>query len=283
MPIEIIDLQSWGSDDPNEDQAGHADRLAWVIDGATDLVDSPLVGEVSDAAWLAERANTTLHELAADPPAALVDLPAMLNGRLAADFAKCARRHPEHAWEHPSAAALVIRDCDVKLEWAALGDCALIAESGTTLITIGIGGADAGDRRTAAEVARLQELHGLGSEAERRQMIWPQLRLGRGESMNRPGGHAALSITTPPPDLIEHGSIEVSPGDYALLASDGLIRLIDIYSRYDARSLLAAARSIGLAALLAELRDIEKNDAHCARYPRVKQSDDATGVLLRCA
>ena len=51
MPIDIIDIASQGSGAVNEDRTGSAGTLAWVIDGATDLVETPLVGEHSDAAW----------------------------------------------------------------------------------------------------------------------------------------------------------------------------------------------------------------------------------------
>ncbi len=279
--MQIIDMQSWGSSEPNEDRAGNACGLAWVIDGATDLVDAPLVGRVSDAAWLAETSHAKFTKLAADAPPHLYDFPAMVNQELAVAFEKCARRKPDHPWEYPSAAALIVREAGNQLEWVGLGDCALIAESNNSLTTIGVGGADAGDRRTAAEVSRLQQLHGLGSEAERRALIWPQLRLVRAACINRPGGNAVLSITPPPKELIEYGTIDVTQGGYALLATDGLMRLIDIYERYDARSLLDVAKSLGIEALLRELRQVENDDANCAIHPRVKQSDDATGLLLR--
>jgi hypothetical protein len=66
-----------------------------------------------------------------------------------------------------------------------------------------------------------------------------------------------------------------------LLATDGLMRLVEVYGAYDADGLVAAAADKGLAALLRELRGIEAADAGCARFPRIKPSDDATGVLLR--
>ncbi|MBU1212975.1 MAG: hypothetical protein KJ587_17150, partial [Alphaproteobacteria bacterium] len=80
---------------------------------------------------------------------------------------------------------------------------------------------------------------------------------------------------------IAQGRLYVEPGTHALLATDGLIRLIDIYARHDARSLFEAAKSRGLESLLCELRQIEADDVDCTAHPRVKRSDDATGILLR--
>lgn len=281
MPFEIIDMASWGSGEPNEDCAGCAANLAWVIDGATDLVDAPLVGEVSDAAWLAGQAHTILGELALDAPCQLDELPQILNYRLADAFRMTSRIQPEDPWAHPSATALIARVADGWLEWIGLGDCALLIETPDGLKTVGVGGAEAGDRSTAAEVARIQKSHDVRSEEERKAQMWPKVRQQRAARLNQPGGYAALSVTPPPSELIGKGVFPATSGAHALLATDGLIRLIDIYARYDAASLFEAAKSHGLSALLGELRRIESDDADCKVHPRIKQSDDATGLLLR--
>ena len=63
MHIKVLDIASRGSGSHNEDRAGSAGNLAWVIDGATDLVEEPLVGEYSDAAWLAEHTQRSLSSM----------------------------------------------------------------------------------------------------------------------------------------------------------------------------------------------------------------------------
>ena len=45
----------------NDDACGFAGARAWVIDGATDLHDTPLTGWASDVSWLAQAANAHLH------------------------------------------------------------------------------------------------------------------------------------------------------------------------------------------------------------------------------
>jgi hypothetical protein len=59
------------------------------------------------------------------------------------------------------------------------------------------------------------------------------------------------------------------------------MRLVDVFKRYDARRLFAAAWAGGLAPLFDELRGMEREDADCTRHPRAKPSDDTTAVLLR--
>jgi hypothetical protein len=63
------------------------------------------------------------------------------------------------------------------------------------------------------------------------------------------------------------------------LATDGFTRLYETFSVYSEESLLDAAFQKGLAALVDELRQLERSDAACERFPRVKPYDDTTAVL----
>lgn len=281
MHIEILDMASRGSGPHNEDRAGSAGVLAWVIDGATDLVDAPLVGEHTDAAWLAEQTQLSFTSLHSQPIEDLSELPAMVSERLAEMFAQRSCRQPAARWEHPSAAALIVRATHGELEWVSLGDCALIVETPSGLNCIGVGGPDAGDNKLASTLRQLRQRRTLSTEHERRAELLPRLRKGRGENLNQPGGYGVISITPPPRELITTGRLPVAGVSHALLATDGLMRLVEIFERHDARSLLETAKANGLASLLDELRSLEADDSDCLDHPRLKQSDDATGLLMR--
>jgi hypothetical protein len=77
--------------------------------------------------------------------------------------------------------------------------------------------------------------------------------------------------------------VKAEVGALLLLASDGFLALAADYGAYDAAGLIAAAKTKGLAALGAELRAIENDDAHGDRFARFKKSDDATALLLEIA
>jgi hypothetical protein len=65
-----------------------------------------------------------------------------------------------------------------------------------------------------------------------------------------------------------------------VLLSDGASRLYDLFDGHTQRDVYdAAARGEG-AALLAELRRIERADSECLRYPRFKVHDDATILVV---
>jgi len=53
MTFAALDFETAASGEVNEDRAGTAQDLAWVIDGATDVVETPLTSTLSDANWIA--------------------------------------------------------------------------------------------------------------------------------------------------------------------------------------------------------------------------------------
>lgn len=282
MAFTVVDSISLASGEINEDRSGHhGGLLAWVIDGATDVLEQRLVGNGSDAAWFAEAAHNAMAMIAgADSPSDhLSDLPARLCEAVSEEFARAAFRQPAGRHEHPSATALIVRALDRRIEYVAIGDCALIARPGGVLHSVGLGGKEAGDRSTAQVLTSFQAQNGSASPDEAKAHMWPKI-LAQRARINMPDGYGALSLTSPPAQFVVSGSFEVSPGDHVLIATDGLTRLIEIYQRYEASQLLDAAIGRGLKSLIRELREVETADASCRTYPRVKATDDATALLL---
>jgi hypothetical protein len=280
MSLEVVEVVTSAGGPVNDDRAGASGSLAWVIDGATDLVAPTLTGEVSDAAWFAARMDELLRngrEIAETP---LAELPAYLAERLSAAFAQARRRKPAGREEYPSAAGIIVRAHATQLEYVSLGDCSLLAEQEGGICHVGVDEEEAGDRWAVEEIASYLSRDSGATIVAARQDLWTKFAAVRAR-MNIDGGYGIFTITPPPTHLVRAGTIAVEPGAYVLLATDGLLRLVDVFRRYDHKRLLEAARIRGLAFLLDELRAIESADPDCAEYPRTKVSDDATGVLLR--
>jgi len=280
MPLNIIEALSVPSGAVNDDCVGHKAALAWVIDGATDVVEEPLVGTASDAAWFALALDAALRRQAHDPPADLARLPVLAALELADEFERNARRKPKARYEHPSAAALVVRERDNRLDYVSVGDCTLLAETPSGLVRIGTEAADAGDSYIADAIRRFQEREAVPTAESARDHIWPKIRAGRAY-MNEPNGYGVWSVTPPPACHVHAGTIELSAGGTALLATDGLLRLVDIFARYSEQTMLQSALSSGLGGLVEELRRLEADDHDNISYPRAKTCDDASGLLLR--
>jgi hypothetical protein len=281
MTLEVVDVQSLASGAANEDRAGTAPPLAWVIDGATDLVPEPLTGAVSDASWFAAAMHALLTDLDANVALSLADLPALVANRLQQRFAAEARTPPRGREDHPSASAVVIRATeDSGIEFVSVGDCTLLVETDGRLAKIGVADEDAGDRWVADALTGQSKGGDIAERPLTRADLWPRLRAIRAR-MNTPSGYGVFSITAPPAAMIRHGRLDASPGTRILLASDGFMRLIDVFRAYDSERLFAAAWANGLAPLFTELRELEMTDAECRRFPRAKTSDDTTAMLLR--
>lgn len=282
MGLEIVEIVSSGSGSANEDRAGAHGALAWVIDGATDVIPSPLAGDVSDAAWLAEEIDSALRRDAAGAIEPLSELPALLATELSQSFERAQRRVPAGRDEHPSASGIVVRLRGATLEYVSLGDCALLAEEASGLRLFGVEESGGGDQWVREMLTADRRANPGAAQKTLRDNLWPKLRATRA-AMNTPGGYGVFSITAPPAHFIGSGTISLEPGASVLLASDGLIRLVDVFRHYNARDLFEAARSRGIASLVEELRGIEHGDSECISFPRAKISDDATGLLLRVA
>lgn len=76
-------------------------------------------------------------------------------------------------------------------------------------------------------------------------------------------------------------SLPVANGDWVLLATDGLMRLVDVFGveKYD--TLIESVRNTGLRELVSRVRELEARDPNCEVFPRVHKEDDATAILLR--
>lgn len=257
---------------PNDDRAGARDRLAWVIDGATDLNPPGLVGPRGGAAWLADQANA---ELAHAEDASVEAILAALAGRMAQRFDAARTRDPLGRWELPIAALLIARLAGDALECGWLGDCAgLLRRASGEIVRLGRPPVER-DRET--DLAKSLSSHGLGSIKGRDDAVTDTLRASR----ERPDivvlgveGHA---------EGAEFQRTPCAPGDELLLMTDGFAALIDNYAALDAAALMDALASEGLAGLATRLRAIETEDAACTRFVRFKTSDDATALWLRIA
>lgn len=283
----------------NEDRLRFGAGFGLVIDGATGLGDARLVAEGgSDAAWLAEAAASLLSDGLGAAPDAPRELVRSVNLALRDKLLEAMRARPSEGprsieetpgYALPTAAFEAVRLASspegdgALLEAFGLGDCTLmlLEEDGGFWRTRGVARERGDEQKAAARL--LAETGGLaGGGFLRSPAVLEQLRRNR-EKHNSPGGWFwTLGVK---PESAEHVIAERRPvrqPALALLATDGFADLVDLYGLYDGPALVRAAAEKGLASLLDELRRTEREiDPAGARFPRFKQSDDATALLLR--
>lgn len=268
----------------NEDAFGANAGCAFVIDGATGLGDTPVVAtEGSDAQWLAQMAAAQFAEGLADG-VPVGDVVRRIGALAAGAVAQVGKNVP--AWALPVAGFQMIR---IEAGWLVthgLGDCRLFlaAADGTVIEASAIEQAHAAEReaarRAVAHAGGLGELKALARHPDVRE----KLREARAR-YNEPGGLVWTLGTAPEAaDHVATRALAPALPATGLVCTDGFAALVDQYGAYGPGDLIEAARRSGLAALVAELRDIERNrDPDGRLYPRFKTSDDATAILFEVA
>lgn len=247
---------------PNDDRCRSSARLAWVVDGATDMGPPGLLGAQGGAAWLAATASAGFAMAATHR---IEDTCGDVFAYVAAQFQAQKTRDVAAAWEVPQAAfgAVQLTARGLSVAWAA--DSPILQMSGADVQW----SADAPD--TSAEAADALALGvGVGATDGFDGAVLEDRRAHRARA-----GHVALSTDAAASAAVtRYAHHPVRAGDEILLMSDGFASLVTDYARYTAVTFAAALHAKGLAEMLREIREIETEDAACLRYPRFKVSDD---------
>lgn len=286
MPqISIIDTISDPGKDtrPNEDRLGYNRHAAFVIDGATGLGDRQFMdGFGSDAAWIAEFAALRFAERldgGADPKAVLQQV----SEEARDTFTATAGEQPRYAW--PLCSLTALQATSTGFRWFGLGDSCMyiLHDNGQSEFVIPIPGAYEWEQHRAAEhIARVGGIGAAGVANDDPQTL-EDLRRGRALQNTPSGSTWTFGVV---PEAADHLALVDVPvyggGATALLCSDGLADLVALYKLYDPATLIQRAATTGLKSLVSELRHMEREvDPDGLKYPRYKQSDDTTAILLR--
>ena len=270
--VEAISLAG-DRDKQNDDALGFQQKSAWVIDGATDLSETPLTKTASDASWIAQVANTSLNAWTYGD---LREAVRTASETAASAFSYLTRGQNVERWQLPTASVLMVTENERGvIEGIDLGDCRVFAlDSDGAQVTGGHDGLDDEVKLAASQ-----------SEADKpllkRKAAIETLRRNRA-AINQEGGKVwTFGLHPACADHARAWTLTLKRPAHLLLMTDGFVALTDCYKAYEPEALVKAAIKVGLQDLGRELRAIEAADAGGSRHPRFKQSDDATAVLLR--
>lgn len=280
MRLSVLDLVSASAfpGQLNEDAASSNHGAAWVIDGATDLGPPELLGS-SGAAWLSHEVSTHFHRTLIDSASTAAAVKQALAG-VRDRFHAAKRREPVDQWELPFAAFMMARLGPDHIEFAWLADCvALIRNLDGTVARIGEQAElAAAESKEAGRFAPLKDGHGKMLAASSPTVA--HLRAERSRK-NREPDKWLLGVEPEAADYLNRATISLTQCAHILLMTDGLSAYVDRYGLGSDGALFDRALSgDGLAGVLGAVREVERNDADCVRFPRYKASDDATGILL---
>ena len=270
----------------NEDVLGHVRGQAgdhlWVIDGATDVADGPLIGNETGAHWLAQRANALFAEKAAGHGSDLRGLVKDAIEALARDFERERLRVPNGRHEWPSAAMMLLHAGQGCIEAANFADCGLVLlEDGATEAQVFGVQHNSREARAVSRTAELIRALAPGEKPFGNAAVMDYLRAAR-RRQNSDDGYWILGIDPLAAAHVRLARFPVSQPVTGLVFSDGFGALAFDYHRVDPATLVRRAALGGLRTLVAEVRQIEAaEDPGCLFWPRFKRHDDATAILFR--
>jgi hypothetical protein len=181
----------------------------------------------------------------------------------------------------PSAAIAVARIADDGLEMTVLGDCRVLFRDRAGAVDI------FADRRIEPfEQRTLEHLDALSrqrpgiDETAIRAELFPMIRENRC-AMNRDGGYWIFGLDSAAADHCHQRVIDRADCEAVALASDGFMRLCELFDDHDPSALLTISNDAQLGEHMAALREREAAADSMIRFPRVKRHDDAS--FIRCA
>ncbi|MEQ8327049.1 hypothetical protein [Parvibaculum sp.] len=267
---------------PNEDALGSAGAHAWVIDGATDVTDGPVLDGETGAHWLAHEASALFAENAARYGADLHGLVRHTIETLSLRFAQRQLRPPNGRHEWPSAAMALLHAGEGKLACGNFADCGLILleDESDEGHVFGVQH-NSREARAVSRTAELVAALGPGERPFENAAVMDYLRANR-RRQNRADGYWILGIDAEAAAHMRHWEIPFDRPYTGLLFSDGFGSIVFDYHRLDPATLVRRAALGGLRSILAEIRSIETiDDPECLSWPRFKRHDDATALLFR--
>lgn len=257
----------------NDDTLGFQRNAAWVIDGATDLSETPLTKTASDASWVAQVANTSLNAWTYGD---LREAVRTASETAASAFSYLTRGQNVERWQLPTASLLMLTENERGvIEGIDLGDCRVFALDANGVHVVG--GHDGLDDEVKLAASQPE----ANKPLLKRKAAIETLRANRAAINQENGRFWTFGLHPACADHARAWTIQLKRPAHLLLMTDGFAALSDRYRVYEPAALVKAAVSNGLQELGRELRALEIADAAGARFPRFKQSDDATAILLR--
>lgn len=263
----------------NEDRAGLRGRCAWIVDGATSVSGNGLTSGATDAAWLAGVIGRNLQD-AVPAPGASDDIFHRLEKSVRDAFDEEGAHRALPGDDRAPSACLGhlrirgARDGQLALEGRFLGDVVALIPSGAGIVRWTDERSKPFERRTLAALEAADHRAGEIPEPVRRQILENRARL------NRPDGYWVVNPLRPWAGRELRFGATVAPDRPIVLATDGFMRLVDVFAAHTDEALYARLAAGEGESLMRELRELERGDPTAQAHPRVKIHDDATVLVI---
>ena len=254
-----------------------------VLDGATSLGEQRVESYESDARWFVDAVSRHFLPIWDTGHSFLAALKRTLEG--------CMQEYEDltdgklgsgeiREYELPSASLAAITVDERGISAFRFGDCACYCKYSQGVRSMF--GQSKLDSLDGVVVSALTEEIRRGSNLEQaRRSIFGLLRRHR-SMMNTPDGYGVLSLSNECLNYLESKTLEHEGLTGILLLTDGF-SAIERYGNYDMESLFRECEQRGLDDMIREIRGVEREDELLVNFPRLKQHDDASALLLDVA
>lgn len=266
-------------EEPLEDLIGRTNNATWVIDGASGMGENNLTDFVSDGVWFVETFDQCLKKQTVNFSQSLSEIVSNCIEEVRIQFENCVSEQVNDPVLEPVGAISLVRGLGSEIEYLVLGDCSLVIkkQSGNVETILGDGPREL-DKRVVEEVINIMEREGVSYEtaySAARPMLKEHRRM-----KNKSDGYWTLGFEKEAVSHAKTGRISIDNLNCLYLFSDGFEPLVPTYNVFaDWATATDYIAANGIERTFQLLRDIERSDPECRRYPRLKPMDDASLVV----
>lgn len=266
--MRVVTASEPGAPDrDNEDALSTTPRVIAVLDGATARTET---GCEHGVAWYATKLGAAIVNRSADRNVTLREALAGAISDVVALHPGCDLTHPGT----PSAGTAVVRFGPDIIEYLVLGDVTVLAEVAGEVRSI----SDGRVSQTALQERRAADRYPIGSPQKTAAMV--AMKHVELASRNRDGGYWVAETDPAAADHALTGEFERASVSRLAMVTDGAARAVE-FGLMSTRGLLDIVDRHGPASLIDQVRNAEQSDPRGVRWPRNKQSDDATVVYVK--
>lgn len=265
----------------NEDVVGFTKTCGFIIDGASGLTKTNVTNFENDVYWYVSQLKEMLNaNLDSDKSLKeiLKDSIKIIRNR----FYSIANNYNINTLDFPSAAIAITRLRNNKIEYFILGDCSIVLKyvDGKTHYL-------KDDRVTKFDNQVIKNIIEENEKNTNQNKIFKgfsektlsMLRDNRLKK-NTDSGYWILEFDQKAIDKGLYGNFPTTGLLGAILMSDGFSCAIDNYRLIESKSIFDYVKIYGLEKVYTSIRDIEKDDVDCRKYPRLKKSDDCSAIYM---
>lgn len=264
----------------NEDITYADEDMAWVLDGATGLIEKNLTSSESDARWFVNEWDKYLKDNLKDKCRTIREIVLEGIGIIRERFYKeCGLDYIEEI-KRPSASISIVRKNGEIIEYFMLGDCTLlIKDIYNNVSKIKDKSLEKFDNRAISEMIKVRDENNI-SWIEARKIIKPILIENR-LLKNTQDGYWILEFDKEAVNHCIEGRLVANEIKNLALMSDGFSAIIDTYKYCNEDELIERLIKLGVENTYELIREIEEEDKDILKYYRLKKGDDSSIVFIK--